>query len=281
MKKFKKMGSEIGKPDGVLPFNCYVRSKQQHEFIIPVIGELESPEDFLEAVSLISQAEGQDTVILHINSCGGSLAAVDYLLDALSKTEAHVHAEVTGQCMSAATLILDHVDSFTISDSCEMLIHNQVFGTGGKHSDVVSYVTFADTQNKKLLERYYAGMFNEEEMRDLYNGRQFYLDNTEYLSRFNSRQSFLSIQSEAEEHECQCENCSCNEEDPVLRQIAEEMFDEAIPQKIYETIEHVRQNARGREIQWELQDDSLMAEQARTNLRDALNNARQNVYRGV
>ena len=108
--------------------------------------------------------------------------------------------------------------------------------------------------NKKLLKRYYEGMFSEKEFEQLYEGKQFYMDNEEYLDRFKMRQEFLQqsfkeTPEESHEHECKCENCSCNEEDPTIRQVAEEMFEEAIPQ-----------NVRDIEIQWEPRDDTLMPE---------------------
>ncbi len=136
---------------------------------------------------MIEQAEDKDTIVLKINSPGGNLAAVDYLLQALAFTEAHVHAEVTGECMSAATLLMDYTDSFNISDNTQLLIHNQVFGEGGKHKDVIDAVLFQDKMNKALLDRYYKHMFSDDEMEQLYSGRQFYMDNTEYLERFQNR----------------------------------------------------------------------------------------------
>lgn len=236
MKKNKRFGSSIGFADGVLPFNGYVRERAVKDIIIPILGEVESAEDFLEFVAMIDMSSPEDPIILRVNSGGGSLAAIDYLLDTLGKCENPVILEASGTFASAVTLLAEYADEIYISDNCEILIHNAVFGEGGKHKDVVDAVIFADKMNKKLLKRYYEGMFSEKEFEQLYEGRQFFMDNEEYLDRFKMRQEFLQqsfkeTPEEAPEHECQCENCSCNEEDPVLRQIAEEMFDEAIPVK--------------------------------------------------
>jgi ATP-dependent protease ClpP protease subunit len=187
----KQYGSNIGKIDGIMPYSGYVRIKESKEIVIPVTDVIESPEDFLESVYLIETATEQDSIILKVNCEGGSLAAIDYLLDALNKTEATAYLEATGRMCSAATFLPDHVDAFTISDNCEILIHNAMFGTGGKHKDVLDYVMFSEKMNRKLLDRYYAGMFTEEEMEELYKGRQFHMDNVEYLDRFNRRQNYL------------------------------------------------------------------------------------------
>lgn len=213
-----RMGNIISQD--TMPFSCYVRSKESYEFVIPVIGPIEYNHDFLEAVAMIEQAEEKDTVILKINSSGGSLAAIDYLLQALSFTEAHVHADISGELASAATLIMEHVDSFNISDNTMILIHNQVFGEGGKHKDVVDAVLFADAMNKKLLDRYYKHMFSEEEMEQLYSGKQFYMDNTQYLERFECRMKALDEENKQEEGEQNdeqsssthsCSSCHCSE----------------------------------------------------------------------
>lgn len=193
------------------PFTCYVRSKESYEFVIPVIGPIEYNHDFLEAVSLIEQAEEKDTVILKVNSPGGSLAAVDYLLQSLAFTEAHVHADVTGELMSAATLIMDMTDSFNISDNTSVLIHNSVYGEFGKAKDVVDAVMFQDKMNKALLDRYYKHMFSDEEMLQLYEGKQFYMDNMQYIERFEKRQRALAGEQgdNNEEDSVKASGCSC------------------------------------------------------------------------
>lgn len=265
MKKFKKMGSEIGKPDGVLPFNGYTRERRSKDIIIPILGEVESAEDFLDFVAMIDMSNPEDPIILRVNSGGGSLAAIDYLLDTLGKCENPVILEASGTFASAVTLLADYVDEIYISDNCEILIHNAVFGEGGKHKDVVDAVLFADKMNKKLLNRYYEGMFTESEFNQLYEGKQFYMDNVEYLDRFKARQEFLQnkFKEQPEEHKCNCENCSCDEEDPTIRQSAEEMFEEAIP----------------RMVQNSVQEGLSTTEELSNKLRDALNKARQNVNR--
>lgn len=197
--KQQRMGNIVSRD--TTPFSCYARCKEIYEFVIPVIGPIEYNHDFLEAVATIEQAEAKDTVILKINSPGGSLAAIDYLLQALAQTEAHVHADVSGELMSAATLIMEYVDSFNISDNTFVLVHNAVMGEYGKQKDVVDAILFADSMNKKFLDRYYKHMFTEEEMEQLYAGRQFFMDNTEYLERFQKRAATLALLEQEDNEE--------------------------------------------------------------------------------
>lgn len=201
LKKSRRYGSEIGKIDGITPFTGYVREQRRNDIIIPIIGAVESPEDFIEFVAHIDFAQPDDVIILRVNSPGGSLAAIDYLLDALGKCENHIVLEASGVFASAVTLLADYADEIYISDNCEILIHNAVFGEGGKHKDVLDAVMFADKMNKNLLSRYYSGMFTETEMEQLYEGKQFYLDNVEYLERFNKRQEYLRKEYEVLQEE--------------------------------------------------------------------------------
>jgi len=207
-----KRSPQMGNPVdyNTSPFTCYVRSKESYEFVIPVIGDIEYNHDFLEAVGLIEQAEEKDTIILKVNSRGGSLSAVDYLLQALSFTEAHVHADVSGDLMSAATLIMEMTDSFSISDNTSVLIHNSVYGEFGKAKDVVDAVMFHDRMNKALLDRYYKHMFSDEEMTQLYEGRQFFMDNTQYLERFEKRRKILNEEQGENDEEGNPETPSCS-----------------------------------------------------------------------
>ena len=211
--KKPRMGNILS--NDTVPFSCYVRSKETYEFVIPVIGPIEYSHDFLEAVAMIEQAEEKDTIILKLNSPGGSLSAIDYLLQALSFTEAHVHADISGELASAATLIMEHVDSFNISDNTMILIHNAVYGEVGKAKDVFDAVMFNDLMNKKLLDRYYKYMFSEEEMEQLYSGKQFFMDNTEYLERFERRMKALDEEDKQEGEDTNevhsCSSCHCSE----------------------------------------------------------------------
>ena len=96
------------------------------------------------------------------------------------------------------------------------------------------------------------------------------MDADEFVERFEKRQEFLQnkFKEQPQEHKCNCENCSCDEEDPVLRQIAEEMFDEAIPQNVLDT-----------EIQWETPSNILPSDQVSNKVRETIEYVRQNVNR--
>lgn len=216
--KIKTFGSEIG--TNINPFAAYATEKVVRHYTLPVLSNIETAEDFIAHVSILNQASEDDQVTVQVNSLGGSLGAVDYLLSAMENCEARIRVEATGYLMSAATLIPMYADEIYISDNCEILIHNCSWGNGGKHSDVMEYALYTDKMNKMLLERYYGDMFSPEEMADLYKGKQFYMTNVEYMERYQKQHEirmkrFQESYEEAEQLEV------LNEDD--LKNILEEI----------------------------------------------------------
>ena len=187
------------------PFLSYTNVREQKTYTLIVNGEIVDPNDFVDHVYLIDQAEEQDEICIKLNSGGGSFSAVDYLLHALAKTPAHIHVEGTGIVASAATLILLTADSFELSPNTDLLIHNCEWGYSGKHSDNMEYAKFADKQNTKILHDFYDGMFTQEEFEQLKSGKQFWMDVEEFVERFERRMKFLEDQdkpnTQGEAHE--------------------------------------------------------------------------------
>lgn len=195
-----KFGSNIGKlgDDGVTPFIVAKREIPVAIYDVFLQGEISESEDFLEATLVLSQAQENDMVNIHLNSHGGSLHAVDSLIHSMMKTEAHVHVIATGQVASAATFVLMSGDSFEISQNCSLMCHNASYGTMGKASDIKAHVEHSDALIHRVLDTYYTHFFTEQEMLELYAGKEFYMFAEEFADRFSRRVEALQSENEGE-----------------------------------------------------------------------------------
>jgi ATP-dependent protease ClpP protease subunit len=174
-----------------VPFTVTARQHVMNEYSCFIHGDIKDPSDFQDSLHALSQAEETDTVVLHINSTGGCLAATDSLITAIEMCQGRVVAMVTGNCMSAATMILLAVDEYYVSPRAQMMVHSVSFGAAGQHGEVVGYVNFVDKQTKKLMVDSYEGMFTEEEFNFMYEGKSYYMSPEEWQERFDKRQELL------------------------------------------------------------------------------------------
>lgn len=195
-----KFGSNIGKmgEDGVTPFIVAKREIPITVYDVFLQGDINESEDFLEATLILSQAQENDVVNIHLNSCGGSLHAVDSLIHSMMKTDALVHVIATGQVASAATFVLLSGDSFEISQNCSIMMHNASYGTGGKASDIKAYVDHSEELIHRVINSYYKHFFTDKELEELFAGKEFYMFGEEFVERLSRRMEALEAEMEEE-----------------------------------------------------------------------------------
>lgn len=275
MKKTDK--TNMGYEDSyVVPFSVQAIPQTVTEYKIHINGALEDHTQVEDVITVLDLAEEHDRVTIYLSSPGGNVDVGNSIIHAMEKCRAEIYIIGSGSICSMAPFLLFSADGFELEPYTSIMFHSITFGNCAEGVDVEKYAKFVNKKTKQMFVDRLEGFFSKEEIDGILDRKdEIWMDCDEFIERFEARreflqQSFKETPEEAPEHKCQCENCSCNEEDPVLRQIAEEMFDEAIPQKIRDT-----------EVQWEPQDDSLTAEQVRNALRDSLDNTRRNVYRGV
>lgn len=167
----------------VNPFLVTAKRHSKMEYNIYIHGVIEDVADFVDALEVLNMAEEGDVVVIHLNSCGGSLAATDSLVDAITHCEGTVVCKVTGDCMSAATMILLAVDEWVGSRYTNFMVHSVSFGGSGRHMELVDYVTYVDRQTRQLMKETYGAMFTDEEYEAMFSGKEFYMNLEEFTER--------------------------------------------------------------------------------------------------
>lgn len=226
MHKFKpRLGSQIDRETQPFPVNSYPKG---YVFNIFIQEALESPEDFVEAVTALNMASPDDDVIVHLNCGGGDLSAVDTLLFEMSKCQGHIHIKASGTIASAATLILLAAHSYEMSPYTNILFHSASFCVGGKTQDVVGYAEFSKKQTEKLMRDYYEYVLSEEELHNIFvNKHEHWMDSEEFCARFEKAQDIRKELHDAEqkaEYDTMMGELEDDLPDPILKKLTKQQL---------------------------------------------------------
>lgn len=163
-------------------------------FNIYLFGEIECAEQFISAIEVLQAAGENDVVYIHLSTNGGSLDATDTFIAEMRDCEARIIVKASGGVHSAGSVILLNADEFMLSENFNCLIHNGSVGVGGKTSDFKAQTKHTLEYMDKVMRRTYAGFLTEQEIEELINGKDFWLDAEEFGRRFEARQAAMADQ---------------------------------------------------------------------------------------
>jgi ATP-dependent protease ClpP protease subunit len=187
--------------------NSFPISYEPHRsgtYHIYMFGQIVCPTQFIGAIEVMRMATENDTVVINLQSCGGSLDATDTLIQAMRECEAPIVVRASGGVHSAGTLILLEADHFTLSENFSSLIHNGSTGAIGKFSDYKSETMFTAKWFEKILRRSYEGFLSQQEIEDVLKGVDLWLDAEDWMERAHARNEYIKGRVE---EVCQCQDC--------------------------------------------------------------------------
>jgi len=186
-----------GGDDEIDQFPISYESHKSGTYNIYLFGQIESPSQFIGALEVMRNASENDEVVIHLQSCGGSLDATDTFLQGMQECEAPIFCKASGGCHSAASIILLAADSFQLSDNFSSLLHNGSTGSMGKFSDYRSETAFTSKWMEKVMRNAYEGFLNEVEIENLIKGVDIWLDSEEWVQRHNNRNEYIAMKLQA------------------------------------------------------------------------------------
>jgi len=193
-KKFTKADLDEESDDFVGGKNVlgyFMKQKVATQYTVTIDEPFVSPSYYRGVVSMLMGASEDDTVIFLINSPGGQLNGLLALVEGVKMTDATTIAVLVGECASAASMFALHCDTIFVSDNATMLCHNISYGTGGKGSDILSHVQHVSKTSEKLLRKTYEHFLSPQEINEMINGREIYLDSDEIKQRLEHKQQVL------------------------------------------------------------------------------------------
>ncbi len=172
-----------------------------------LLGSIGEASEYIEWFHKIRNARPTDIINIHINCPGGNLFTTVQFLQVLSECKAHINMNVTGACMSAATLIFLQGDDFVINEHSAFLFHNYSGGMIGKGGEMYSNVIHDRKWSEKLFRSQYEDFLTVEEISNLVDDKDIWMDANTVVERLKAR-------GEAREEELEVEKDGIKEEIP-------------------------------------------------------------------
>jgi len=190
------------------PMYTEVSAGLVHSFYL--LGEIGDASEYADWFHLIRTAQYEDTIYLHINSCGGSLWTGIQLLRVLRECQGTVIVSVEGECVSAATIPLMVADQIEISEHSMFMFHNYSGGTLGKGGEMYSQIQHMHKWSRTMIEDVYHNFLTQDEIDSILKNDDIYMDGEEVIRRIGEK-----VRLANEEKDATSESCELNTDDEL------------------------------------------------------------------
>lgn len=161
------------------------------EYHIYLFGPIEANEQFIGALEVFNAASELDVVHVHLSTPGGLIDATDTFLTAMHRCEGRVIVHATGGCHSCGSIILLNAPEFTLSENFNSLIHNGSGGAIGDLNKMAAAAKYTVEHMTKVLRNTYEGFLSPDELDAMIDGKDFWMDAEEFMSRHEQRQNYF------------------------------------------------------------------------------------------
>lgn len=161
---------------------------EENRYTSYLTGEIMDPSQYNKLFHKLYNANEYDEFLLIINSLGGILDSAFMIVDAIKNSKAKVTCRLSGTVASAATIIALSCDELEASSSLSFMIHNySASGVQGKGHEMKARQNFIDREINRSFEEFYAGFLTKEEIEDVIEGKDIWLNNEEVQERWKNR----------------------------------------------------------------------------------------------
>lgn len=156
---------------------------------------------YLEMINILKNAEEHDKIFICLNNPGGSISTTIQIITAMRESRATVITSLEGQACSAATMIFLCGHQCMVNPNCSFMIHTFSEWGGGKGNEQKSRMDFNNEYFLKLFNDIYLGFLTEDEIENVLNGTDMWMDSDEVSARLESfdefrKQKYVDIQKE-------------------------------------------------------------------------------------
>lgn len=102
----------------------------------------------------ILETKPEEPIKIILNSPGGDVYQGLAIYDAIKRSPCHITIIATGQCMSAASIIIQAADIRKISKHCIMMVHDGYDSAEGTPAHVLKWAKFGLTINEMMYAIY-------------------------------------------------------------------------------------------------------------------------------
>lgn len=151
----------------------------------------------------------EDAVDAYIDTVGGNLEGCIALCDAFQSTPATVTGILTNKAYSAGAFAALCCDNLEVRPYARMMLHSFSGGFGGKDHEIELDYNFNKSYIRNFLHDCVEGFLTEEEIVEMFNGKDFWFDAQEITRRLRNRQEyFQKLYEEQKDDELGEDYCS-------------------------------------------------------------------------
>ena len=161
--------------------------------------EIKEPRYYRTLIDTLYTATPNDTVVLSINSDGGSLDSAVAIIEALRGSPAQTVSVIVGRCCSAASLIALSCQFTEVSEFAVGMAHSCRYGAGGSSGDIKGQAEFEHRMVEKIYRSVYQDFLSESEIQSVVNNGTIWMDNEDIINRLEQRQAKYTEDTETVE----------------------------------------------------------------------------------
>lgn len=180
----------------IIPFKDLLPSNDEEDFSIMEISKgteylvnldknVDIPEVYRELCHVFRTATEKDTIRLIVANYGGVLDTAIQLGQEMLRCKAHIIADIH-VAASAATIISLYADEIIVHPFTVFMLHTFSGHNVGKGQELRAKADFDERYFANLCRLIYAGIMSEEEMTQMLDGKDFWLDGLELQERLKS-----------------------------------------------------------------------------------------------
>ena len=178
--------------DKINVFDDYVpivRSSDNRVLHVYLTAEIDLPAVYNELCFTLSTAAIGDVIHMYINNPGGYISSANMLYNAMLKSKAKIIGHLSGSVASAATVLTMACDEIEVAPYTQFMIHNYSGGVHGKGKEAKDQMDFVNNEINESFRDYYAGFLTEEEIADVIDDHDIWLNSGEVLERWKNKNS--------------------------------------------------------------------------------------------
>lgn len=174
----------LGEPKKIKHYTQSISQNIHHFYLYGTIDD--DIEKYADLLNILKTSSELDTIIIYINSEGGSLRMAIQIVNSMLQSKSNVITSLDGNAFSAATMIFLAGHEYIVNDNCSFMIHTYTGGIVGKGNEIDSQYDHTREYIKKVFAKFYEKILSEEELSEVMKGRDIWMDTEELVERLDA-----------------------------------------------------------------------------------------------
>jgi ATP-dependent protease ClpP protease subunit len=177
------------------PYKVFETEMTIREISYYISEPIVDPIEYAEMIHAIRNAGDADQIRIHLNNTGGNVATGIQIINAIRESAATVTTVLDGEAYSMAAILFLCGDRQQVGDHGQLMFHDYSSGLVGKGNEQRAAVLSAAKWFGKLMQEVCSPFLTDEEIHDILNGRDLWIDSDEVIERLVAIQK---LQEEAQ-----------------------------------------------------------------------------------